>query len=68
MPEVVSSQFGLQSGQGFNILCAAFAEAPEQKPSCIIKVYCPMVEKAGAHLEEVLRNLGTERIEIVQLY
>lgn len=60
-----SSDYG--KGGVFKVLRTAFAEAPSQRPPCIIKVYCPTAEKAAAHIDEILANLGVDRIEIAQL-
>lgn len=54
-------------GGVFKVLRAAFAEAPSQRPPCIIKVYCETAETGKAHIEEILENLGVERIDIAQL-
>ena len=54
-------------GQTLKVLKAAFAEAPQQIPKIIVKLYCATVENARGHLEMILAGLGVERIDVAQL-
>jgi len=54
-------------GRVLKVLKAAFAEAPGQIPTIIVKLYCSTVESARGHLEMILSGLGVERIDVAQL-
>ena len=60
-----SAEYG--NGGTFEVLKAAFQEAPSQRPKCIFKVDGQGAEKLRAVVEKSLAGTGLDRIDIAQV-